>query len=67
VVAVVNKVYLHSTLPFSFVFWFGQFLGSILESIVSIVAASIAAYFIIRYLLKRKADSLNLDKRELEV
>jgi len=44
-----------------------NFWDSILLSIVSIVAASIAAYFTIRYLLKRKADSLNLDKRELKV
>ena len=38
---------------------------SIVVSIISI-AASITAYFIIKYLLKRTADSLNLDKRELK-
>ena len=42
-----------------------NFWDSILVSIISI-AASIAAYFIIRHLLKRTADSLNLDKRELK-
>jgi small-conductance mechanosensitive channel len=42
-----------------------NFWDSIVVSIISI-AASIAAYFIIKYLLKRTADSLNLDKRELK-
>jgi small-conductance mechanosensitive channel len=42
-----------------------NFWDSILVSVISI-AASIAAYFIIRHLLKRTADSLNLDKRELK-
>jgi small-conductance mechanosensitive channel len=42
-----------------------NFWDSILVSIISI-AASIAVYFIIRHLLKRTADSLNLDKRELK-
>jgi hypothetical protein len=42
-----------------------NFWDSILVSIISI-AASIAAYFIIKHLLKRTADSLNLDKRELK-
>jgi hypothetical protein len=41
------------------------FWDGILVSIISI-AASIAAYFVIKYLLKRTADSLNLDKRELK-
>jgi small-conductance mechanosensitive channel len=42
-----------------------NFWDSILVSIISITA-SIAVYFIIRHLLKRTADSLNLDKRELK-
>ena len=42
-----------------------NFWDSIVVSIISI-AASITAYFIIKYLLKRTADSLNLDKRELK-
>ena len=42
-----------------------NFLDSIVVSIISL-AASIAVYFIIKYLLKRTADSLNLDKRELK-
>jgi small-conductance mechanosensitive channel len=42
-----------------------NFWDSILVSIISI-AASVAAYFVIRYLLKRTADSLNLDTRELK-
>jgi small-conductance mechanosensitive channel len=42
-----------------------NFWDNIVVSIMSI-AASIAAYFIIKHLLKRTADSLNLDKRELK-
>jgi small-conductance mechanosensitive channel len=42
-----------------------NFWDSTLVSIISIVV-SIAAYFVIRYLLKRTADSLNLDRRELK-
>jgi choline-glycine betaine transporter len=42
-----------------------NFWDNIVVSIISI-AASIAAYFIIKHLLKRTADSLNLDKRELK-
>jgi small-conductance mechanosensitive channel len=42
-----------------------KFWDNVVVSIISI-AASIAAYFVIKYLLKRTADSLNLDKRELK-
>jgi hypothetical protein len=39
-----------------------KFWDNVVVSIISI-AASIAAYFVIKYLLKRTADSLNLDER----
>ena len=42
-----------------------NFWDSLLISVISIIA-SIVAYFLIRYLLKKMADSLGLDKRELK-
>jgi choline-glycine betaine transporter len=42
-----------------------NFWDGIIISLISICGL-IAAYFIIRYFLKRTADSLNLDRRELK-
>jgi small-conductance mechanosensitive channel len=42
-----------------------NFWDSVLISMISI-AASIVAFFLIRFLLKKMADSLGLDKRELK-